>query len=149
MFVWRAASKEGSWVCLWERAGTSACVTVLREPKRLDEVMMLSLRMPREWQKSIAASDWRMKPHSRIIQQYLFLVGRTERNMTCFSAVSWIAVVKMTTRTRADLCMACVYTHLYIRHPADNQVWATLWWRRREILPCWLYASSCCLLRVK
>lgn len=84
------------------------------------------------------SSVWWAKFCSRITLQYLFLVGMTERNRICFHAVSWIAVVKITVRTRADL-----------RHPAANRLWATLQWRRMEILPCWLYASSCCLLRDK
>lgn len=149
MLVWIAASKGGSWVWLWEQAGTSACVTVLTEPKRLDDAMMLSPRMPRERQKNITASDWPTKPYSTIIQQCLILAGRTERNMTGFYAVLWIAVVKITARTRADLYTACVHMCLYIRCPAASRVWATLQWRRREVLPCWLYTSSCCLLRAK
>lgn len=56
------------------------------------------------------SSHWRSEPYSWIIWQYLFSVGMAERNI-CFCAGSWIAVEKITARTRADLCMARVHMH--------------------------------------
>lgn len=112
MFVWRAVSEEGSGVWLGEQAGAFPCVAALTEPEKLDNGMMLSLRMPRAWQKGERAHaslspDCQTKPCSRISQEYLFLVWVTERNMVCFYSASWIAVVKMTARTRADPCVMC------------------------------------------
>lgn len=141
MFVLRAASEEGSRVWLGEQAQAFPCGCT--EPEGLDNGMMLSLRIPRGWQKAERAHaslsfGWQTRPCSRISQEYLFLVRVTERNMICFCSVSWIAVVKMTARTRADPCVTCppflpaVFSHL-----------AAKWvWRRREILPCWVFYLS-------
>lgn len=112
MFVWRAVRKEGSGVWPGEQARAFCCVAALTEPERLDNGMMLSLRIPREWQKGERAhaslsSDCQTKPCSRISQEYLFSVGMTERNMICFYSVSWIAEVEMTARTRVHPCVTC------------------------------------------
>lgn len=128
------ARKAVEW--LGEQAQAFPCVAVLTEPEGLDNGMMLSLRIPREWQEGERAhaslsSAWQTKPCSRARQQYLFLVRVTERNMICFYSISWIAVVKMTARTRADVS-PCLPTVL--SHPAAKWVW-----RRREILPCWVF----------
>lgn len=112
MFVWRAASEEGSGVWPGEQARAFPCVAVMTEPEGLDNGMILSLRIPREWQEAERAhaslsSGWQTKPCSRISQECLFLVRVTGRNMICIYSVSWIAVVKMTARTRADPCVMC------------------------------------------
>lgn len=60
-----------------EQARAFPCVAVLTETEGLDNGMILSLRIPREWQKAERAhaslsSGWPTKPCSRISQECLF-----------------------------------------------------------------------------